>query len=173
MMKMSETEHKHDVVIVFSQELPSAVEVTSIPDDARIEEAPVGRFGSEGGFDPEYVRKMLLDLEKHVNRLQEVPSEYPPKTSPRLYAKLNARFLARISARRYRENNNLKTYAFDVGVMEGKIYLFLTVEKVDVEIKRRVIKVAPLSSVKKAPEEWLEGINPDLIRSFLPKDETL
>jgi hypothetical protein len=172
-MKMSETEHKHDVVVVVSQELPSAVEVTPLPDDVRIEEAPVGRFGSEGSFDPEHVRKMLLDLEKHVDKLLEVISEYPPKTSPRLYAKLNARFLARISARRYRENNNLKTYAFDVGVMEDKIYLFLIVEQVDVEIKRRVIKVAPLSSVEKAPEEWLEGINPDLVRSFLPKDEPL
>jgi hypothetical protein len=173
MMKMPETEHQHDVVVVVSQELPSAVEVTSLPEDNRIEEAPVGSFGSRGAFDPKYVRKALLDLEKHVEKLQEVPSEYPPETSPILYAKLDARFLARISARRYRENNKLKTYAFDVGVMGGEMYLFLVVEKVDLDIKRRAIKVAPLSSVKKAPEEWLEGINPDLIRSFLPEDVTL
>ena len=56
--------------------------------------------------------------------------------------------------------------------MKDKIYLFLIVEKVDMKIRRRMVKVAPLSSVEKAPEEWLEGINPDLIRSFLPKNIT-
>jgi hypothetical protein len=170
---MSETENHNDVIVIVSQELPSAVEVTSISVNIKIETTSVGQFGSKGSFDPEYVRKLLLDLEKYIDKLQEVPSDYPPKTSPTLYAKLNAKFLARISTRRYRENNNLKTYAFDVGIMKDKLYLFLIVEKVDMEIRRRMIKVAPLSSVEKAPEEWLEGINPDLIRSFLPKNVTL
>ena len=169
---MSETENHNDVIVIVSQGLPSAVEVTSIPANTKIETTSVGQFGSKGSFDPEYVRRMLLDLEKHIDKLQEVPSDYPPKTSLTLYAKLKAKFLARISTRRYRENNNLKTYAFDVGIMKDKIYLFLIVERIDMEIRRRMVKVAPLSSVEKAPEEWLEGINPDLIRSFLPKNVT-
>lgn len=168
---MSENEHQNDVIVVVSQELPSAVEVTPLPDNTKTEIASVGQFGSKGGFDPEYVRRMLLEFEKHIDKLQEVPSEYPPKTSQRLYAKLEARFLARISSRCYHENNNFKTYAFDLGIMKEKMYLFLIVEKVDMQIRRRMVKVAPLSSVEKAPEEWLEGINPDLIRLFLPKDE--
>jgi len=168
-MKMSEPKHNHNVIVVYSETLPSAVEVTPLGADERVEGMKVGQFGAKAHYDPKRLRRMLLDLESTVDSLQAVLSQYPPSTSPTLYARLSARFLARISARRYRENGNLKTYAFDLGVMDKKMYFFLVIEKVEVTVQRRTVKVAPLSSVENAPKEWFEGITPNLIRSFLPK----
>lgn len=165
-MNSSEAECKESKIIVVRQEYPSVVEVTPLSDHLEIDMQSIKRFGAKGRFNPEQVRKMLLDLEKRLDELQEIPSEYPPQTNPRAYAQLNSKFLARISARRYPEGNQLKTYAVDIGIMEGKIYLFLVAERIDLKEKRRVIKIAPLSSVINAPREWLEGINPDLIRSL-------
>jgi hypothetical protein len=114
---------------------------------------------------------MLLELEKRMDELREVPSKSPPIVSPSLYSKLKAKFLARITARRYGVKGGFKTYAMDIGVMNGKVFLFLVVELIRLEAKQRIVKLVPLSSVEKAPNEWLEGINPSLIRSILIVDK--
>lgn len=164
-MNKSEIDHQKEKIVVISQ--TSVVEVViPLPEDEKFDIATTQRFGTKGRFNPKQVRKTLLNLEKGIDKLQAIPSNYPPKNSSSVYSKLNSKFLARISSRRYRENDRLKTYAVDLGVMKKKIYLFLIAEQVDVKKKRKTIRLVPLSSISKAPNEWLEGISPSILKSL-------
>ncbi|MCP8313897.1 MAG: hypothetical protein H3Z53_05945 [archaeon] len=164
---MSEPKNE-EIPIVFCQEYPSAIETYPLMEGSQFENIAMEKFGVENRQNPKEIRQMLLEIEKRINELKEIPSKSPPMISPSLYAKLNARFLARITARRYSVKGGLKTYAMDIGAMNGKVFLFLVIELIRLEAKQRIVKLAPLSSAEKAPNEWLEGIDPSLLRSLLP-----
>ncbi|MEM3383164.1 MAG: hypothetical protein QXL52_03090 [Nitrososphaerales archaeon] len=165
---MSETKDE-EIHIIFCQDYPSAIEIYPLIEESQYENITIEGFRLENRQNPEEIRKMLLELEKRIDELREVPSKLPPTVSPSLYSKLEARFLARITARRYRIKEGFRTYAMDIGIMNGKIFLFLVVELIKLGAKQRIVKLAPLSSVEKAPNEWLEGINPSLIRLIIQK----
>jgi len=163
---MSEPKNE-EIPIVFCQEYPSAIETYPLMEGSQFENTTTERLGVENRQNPEEIRQMLLELEKRIDELKEIPSKLAPMMRPSLYAKLKARFLARITARRYSVKGGFKTYAMDIGVMNGKVFLFLVVELVRLEENQRIVKLVPLSSAKKAPNEWLEGIDPSLLRSLL------
>jgi hypothetical protein len=165
---MPESKDK-EIHIIFCQDYPSAIETYPLIESSHYENISMERLDNKQN--PEEIRKMLLELEKRIDKLKEVSSKFPPIISPSLYSKLKARFLARITVRRYRVKEGFKTYAMDIGVMNGKIFLFLVVELIKLDAKQRIVKLVPLSSAEKAPNEWLEGINPSLIRSILIVDK--
>ncbi|MEM2955152.1 MAG: hypothetical protein QXM25_00355 [Nitrososphaerales archaeon] len=165
---MSESKDE-EIPSVFCQDYPSAIETYPLTEGSQFENIAIEKPRLESRQNPEKIRQMLLELEKKKDELREIPSETPPIVSSSLYTKLNARFLARITARRYSIKGGFKTYAMEIGVMNGKIFLFLVVELIRLEAKQRIIKLVPLSSVEKAPNEWLEGIDSSLIEAIMTK----